>query len=31
MRPARLAEECSAVGGMLGAMLKNPDPFLIKK
>jgi four helix bundle protein len=28
---AALTSECSAVGAMLGAMLKNPTPFLVKK
>jgi len=28
---ARLTGECEAIGGMLGSMLNNPAPFLIKK
>jgi four helix bundle protein len=27
---ARLSERCTAVGKMLGAILNNPDPFLLK-
>jgi len=27
---ARLTAECEAIGGMLGSMLKNPKPFLLK-
>ncbi len=25
-----LSERCAAVGKMLGSMLRNPDPFLLK-
>lgn len=28
---AELVQECAAIGGMLGAMLKNPIPFLMKQ